>query len=156
MNFIARLFSRSPTPQYRYTLIDILNDKIARENENRKEFQRALNIYNYEIKQYEDHPDDPALPQLMATRNEYEERLKKSNEEIYKFEEQLDEENRQQEKTEHQQKIIEGNQEREGWLDGRKNGVGRAGGKSKKRKNKKNTKTKTKKNKSRQRLKKRR
>ena len=155
MSFITRLFSRSPTPQFEYTKVEILKREIIRIKAEITALQRSMESVNSAIEDYENIPDRDRIQEyqdLKAKRNGYEERLQKANEEIYNFEQQRDEAIRQQEKTEHEQKIIEG----KFWLEGRKNGFGWAGGKSKKRKNKKNTKTKTKKNKSRQRLKKRR
>jgi oligoendopeptidase F len=155
MSFIASLFSRSPTPQFEYTKVAILKREIIRITAEINALQRSMESVNSAIKDYENIPDRDRIQEyqnLKAKRNGYEERLQKANEEIYELQEQFDEAIRQQEKTKHEQKITEG----KSWLEGRKNGSGWAGGKSKKRKNKKNTKTKTKKNKSRQRLKKRR
>lgn len=155
MSFIARLFSRSLTPQFEYTKVEILKREIIRIEAEITALQRSMESFNSVIEKYENIPDRDRIQEyqnLKAKRNGYEERLQKANEEIYELREQFDEAIRQQEKTKHEQKITEG----KSWLEGRKNGSGWAGGKSKKRKNKKNTKTKTKKNKSRQRLKKRR
>ncbi len=94
MSFIASLFSRSPTPQFEYTKVEILNREIIRITAEITALQRSMESVNSVIKEYENIPDRDRIKyyqDLKAKRNGYEERLQKANEEINKFQEQHDE-----------------------------------------------------------------